>query len=95
MPSARTSSAFTLRTAAVGVALSAVVATYSTYAGLKAGGVYWPIITATLAAMGLLRLGRAPTRQEVNVAATAASTGVCSPPGCCSPCRRHGSPACP
>ncbi len=69
------SSAFTLRTAAVGIALSAVVATYSTYAGLKAGGVYWPIITATLAAMGLLRLGRAPSAQEVNVAATAASTG--------------------
>ncbi len=75
MARGETPSAFTLRTAAVGVALSAVVATYSTYAGLKAGGVYWPIITATLAAMGLLRLGRAPSRQEVNVAATAASTG--------------------
>lgn len=64
-----------LRPLLVGLGLSLVVATYSIYAGLKAGGVYWPILTATLVAMGLLRATGGATRQEISVAGTAASTG--------------------
>jgi uncharacterized oligopeptide transporter (OPT) family protein len=38
--------------------------------------VYWPIITATMMSMGLLRaLGGGASRQEINIAGTAASTG--------------------
>lgn len=65
----------TPRSLAVGLALSALVAMYSTYAGLKVGGVYWPIITATLCSMAILKALGGASRQEVNVAATAASTG--------------------
>jgi uncharacterized oligopeptide transporter (OPT) family protein len=68
-------SALTAKSLSVGLALSVVVAMYSAYAGLKVGGVYWPIITATLMAMGLLKLLGGATRQEISVAATAASTG--------------------
>lgn len=68
-------SAFRPKPLLVGLFLSLLVALYSTYAGLKVGGVYWPILTATLAAMGLLKAWGGATRQEVNVAATAASTG--------------------
>jgi uncharacterized oligopeptide transporter (OPT) family protein len=66
-----------MRALLVGLLLSIVVAAYSAYAGLKVGGVYWPIITATLMSMGLLRLlgGRGASRQEINIAGTAASTG--------------------
>lgn len=70
-----TPSAFRPKPLLVGLFLSVLVALYSTYAGLKVGGVYWPILTATLAAMGLLKAWGGATRQEVNVAATAASTG--------------------
>ncbi len=59
----------------VGLLLSIVVAGYSAYAGLKVGGVYWPIITATLMSMGLLKLFGGGSRQEIIVAGTAASTG--------------------
>ncbi len=71
------SSAFTWKAILVGVILSAVICMYSAYAGLKAGGVYWPIITATLMSFALLKIfGRGKTnKNEVNVAATAASTG--------------------
>ncbi|MFN7960668.1 MAG: OPT/YSL family transporter [Thermoanaerobaculia bacterium] len=64
-----------IRALLVGLALAVVIAAYSAYAGLKVGGVYWPIITATLLAMALLKPLGAASPQEVNVAATAASTG--------------------
>lgn len=67
--------AFTWRAILVGVALSVVVAMYSAYAGLKVGGVYWPIITATIMSFGILRVFGKTNKNEVNVAATAASTG--------------------
>ncbi len=63
------------RAAVVGLLLSIVIAGYSAYAGLKVGGVYWPIITATLMSMGLLKLFGGGSRQEIIVAGTAASTG--------------------
>jgi putative OPT family oligopeptide transporter len=68
--------AFTVRAVVVGVILSVVVCMYSAYAGLKVGGVYWPIITATIMSFALLKLfGGKTNKNEVNVAATAASTG--------------------
>jgi uncharacterized oligopeptide transporter (OPT) family protein len=48
---------------------------YSAYAGLKVGGVYWPIITATIMSFALLKIFGGTNKNEVNVAATAASTG--------------------
>jgi uncharacterized oligopeptide transporter (OPT) family protein len=69
------SSAFTWRAVLVGIILSAVVCMYSAYAGLKVGGVYWPIITATIMSFALLKLFGKTNKNEVNVAATAASTG--------------------
>lgn len=67
--------AFTWRAILVGIILSVVVAMYSAYAGLKVGGVYWPIITATIMSFALLKLFGGTNKNEVNVAATAASTG--------------------
>ena len=67
--------AFTLKAIFVGILLSVVVCMYSAYAGLKVGGVYWPIITATIMSFGILRVLGGTNKNEVNVAATAASTG--------------------
>ena len=75
MAKKESSSAFTWRAVLVGVILSAVVCMYSAYAGLKAGGVYWPIITATIMSFALLKIFGRTNKNEVNVAATAASTG--------------------
>ncbi|MCK5023947.1 MAG: OPT/YSL family transporter, partial [Candidatus Aenigmarchaeota archaeon] len=70
-----TEKAFTWKAILVGVLLSIVVCMYSAYAGLKVGGVYWPIITATLMSFALLKVFGGTNKNEVNVAATAASTG--------------------
>ncbi|NIO22916.1 MAG: hypothetical protein GTN38_02715 [Candidatus Aenigmarchaeota archaeon] len=67
--------AFTWKAVLVGVILSIVVCMYSAYAGLKVGGVYWPIITATIMSFALLKIFGGTNKNEVNVAATAASTG--------------------
>lgn len=67
--------AFTWRAILVGIILSVVVCMYSAYAGLKVGGVYWPIITATIMSFALLKIFGGTNKNEVNVAATAASTG--------------------
>ena len=67
--------AFTWRAMLVGMVLSVIVCMYSAYAGLKVGGVYWPIITATIMSFALLRVFGGTNKNEVNVAATAASTG--------------------
>ncbi len=67
--------ALTARALGIGLALSLVVAAYSTYAGLKVGGVYWPIITATLLALAVGKLFGGLSPQELSIAATAASTG--------------------
>ncbi len=67
--------AFTWRAVLIGVVLSIVVCMYSAYAGLKVGGVYWPIITATIMSFALLKIFGKTNKNEVNVAATAASTG--------------------
>lgn len=67
--------AFTWRAILIGIILSIVVCMYSAYAGLKVGGVYWPIITATIMSFALLKIFGGTNKNEVNVAATAASTG--------------------
>jgi len=59
----------------IGSILSMVVAMYSAYAGLKIGGVYWPILTATIICMALLKLLGNTNIHEINLAQTAANTG--------------------
>ena len=64
-----------LRALILGFILSAVVAMYSAFAGLQAGGVYWPIVTTSLISMAILHsLGKTDSN-EINIMQTAASTG--------------------
>lgn len=68
-------SALTLRALLFGAFLSVIVASYSAYAGLKIGGVYWPIVTTSLISMVFfLFLGKTNVN-EINVAQTAGSAG--------------------
>lgn len=67
--------ALTVRSMLIGGVLSMVVAMYSAYAGLKIGGVYWPIITATIICMAILKLLGNTNINEINLAQTAANTG--------------------
>ena len=48
---------------------------YSMYAGLKIGGVYWPIVTTSLVSMALLKALGGTDRNEINILQTAANTG--------------------
>jgi len=58
-----------------GAALSVVVAAYSAFAGLKVGGVYWPIVTTSLVSLVfLLALGKT-SKNEINIMQTAGSSG--------------------
>lgn len=58
-----------------GALLSMVVASYSAFAGLKVGGVYWPIVTTSLVSLVfLLALGRTG-KNEINIMQTAGSSG--------------------
>lgn len=59
----------------VGVALSILVTLYSAYAGLKIGGVYWPILTTTIASMAILGFLGKTSKNEINIAQTAGSAG--------------------
>lgn len=59
----------------VGAVLSVIVAMYSAFAGLKIGGVYWPITTVSIMALGILTALRNTSKNEVNIAQTAASAG--------------------
>ncbi len=68
-------SPLTLRALVLGAILSILVGMYSAYAGLKIGGVYWPIITTSLIALALLKLFGKTNKNEVNVLQTAANTG--------------------
>ncbi len=66
---------YDLRALLLGMALSVLVTLYSAYAGLKIGGVYWPILTTTLAAMAVLKFLGKTDRSEINIAQTAGSAG--------------------
>lgn len=66
---------FPWRAILVGSALSVLVALYSAYAGLKIGGVYWPMVTTAVASMAIMRLFGWKDKNETNVMQTTASTG--------------------
>ncbi|MFH1107041.1 MAG: OPT/YSL family transporter [Candidatus Micrarchaeota archaeon] len=68
-------SPLTLRALLLGAVLSVLVGLYSMYAGLKIGGVYWPIVTTSLVAMALLKLLGGTDKNEINILQTAANTG--------------------
>lgn len=65
----------TLRSLVLGALLSMVVAAYSAFAGLQAGGVYWPIVTTSLISLAVLRALGGTDKNEVNIMQTAGSTG--------------------
>src|SRR3989338_10874167 len=66
---------FPIRALVIGGILSILVALYSAYAGLKVGGVYWPMVTAAVVCMALVKLIGGKDRNEANVMQTTASTG--------------------
>ncbi len=66
---------FPWRAILIGSLLSVFVALYSAYAGLKIGGVYWPMVTTAVVSMALVKLLGGKDRNETNVMQTAASTG--------------------
>ncbi|MFH0971521.1 MAG: OPT/YSL family transporter [Candidatus Micrarchaeota archaeon] len=63
------------RALALGTALSIFVAAYSAYAGLKIGGVYWPIVTTSLISLIVLTILGKSDRNEINIMQTAGSSG--------------------
>ena len=66
---------FPWRAILIGSFLSVLVALYSAYAGLKIGGVYWPMVTTAVVCMALVKSIGGRDRNETNVMQTTASTG--------------------
>lgn len=66
---------FPLRAIAVGAVLSVFVALYSAYAGLKIGGVYWPMVTTAVVSLAFVRFFGWKSKHDANVMQTVASTG--------------------
>ena len=66
---------FPWRAILIGSLLSVLVALYSAYAGLKIGGVYWPMVTTAVVSLALMRMLGGKDRNETNVMQTTASTG--------------------
>lgn len=71
----RITSALTYRALIIGAILSMVVAMYSAYAGLKIGGVWWPITITSVLCLAILKAFGNTNVNEVNIAQTAASSG--------------------
>ncbi len=65
----------TPRALILGCVLAALVTMYSAYAGLKIGGVYWPIVTTSLVSLAALSLLGKTNSREIVVMQTAGSTG--------------------
>ncbi|MFH1663549.1 MAG: OPT/YSL family transporter [archaeon] len=65
----------TLRAILIGSVLAVIITMYSAFAGLKIGGVYWPITTASIMALGILTILGNTNKNEVNVTQTIASAG--------------------
>ncbi|MEM0475191.1 MAG: OPT/YSL family transporter [Candidatus Norongarragalinales archaeon] len=65
----------TLRAALLGCVLAILVCMYSAYAGLKIGGVYWPIVTTSLVSLAVLTVLGKTNAREIVVMQTAGSTG--------------------
>ena len=55
--------------------LSIFVCAYSAYAGLKIGGVYWPILATSVFSLALLRLFNIKDSNLANIVQTGANTG--------------------
>ncbi|VVB98750.1 OPT oligopeptide transporter protein [uncultured archaeon] len=70
-----TSGKFPWRAIIIGSLLSVLVALYSAYAGLKIGGVYWPMVTTAVVSLALMRLMGNKDENETNVMQTTATTG--------------------
>ncbi|MBI5224724.1 OPT/YSL family transporter [Candidatus Micrarchaeota archaeon] len=66
---------FPFRALILGAILSVVVAAYSAYAGLKVGGVYWPIVTTSLISLSILKFLGRTDKNEVNIMQTTGSSG--------------------
>ncbi|MFA6907688.1 MAG: OPT/YSL family transporter [Candidatus Micrarchaeia archaeon] len=66
---------FPWRAIILGALLSVLVALYSAYAGLKVGGVYWPMVTTAVVSLAIMRAIGGKDKNEANVMQTAASTG--------------------
>lgn len=66
---------FPYRAIILGSILSVLVALYSAYAGLKVGGVYWPMVTTAVVSLAIVRLLGGKDEHETNVMQTTASTG--------------------
>ncbi|PIO06037.1 hypothetical protein COT29_02925 [Candidatus Micrarchaeota archaeon CG08_land_8_20_14_0_20_59_11] len=65
-----------LRALAVGALLSVLICAYSAYAGLRMGGVYWSMTTASLVALVLLKALGNTDKNEINILQTTANTGA-------------------
>jgi putative OPT family oligopeptide transporter len=65
----------TLRAIFVGSVLAVIVTMYSAFAGLKIGGVYWPITTVSVMSLGILTILGNTNKHEINIAQTIASAG--------------------
>ena len=59
----------------LGALLSIAVAAYSAFAGLKVGGVYWPIATTSLISLAVLMLLGKTNSKEITIMQTAGSSG--------------------
>ena len=66
---------FPWRAIILGSLLSVLVALYSAYAGLKIGGVYWPMVTTAVVSLAIMRGLGSKDANEANVMQTTASTG--------------------
>ena len=66
---------FSFRALFFGILLSVCVAAYSAFAGLKIGGVYWPIVTTSLVSLALLKLLGKTNSKEIAVMQTIGSSG--------------------
>ena len=65
----------TLRAVIIGSILAVIITMYSAFAGLKIGGVYWPITTASIMALGILTILGNTNKNEINISQTIASAG--------------------
>lgn len=64
-----------IRSLVLGAMLSIFVCAYSAFAGLKLGGVYWPIVTTSLISMAVLMVLGKTNKNEINIMQTAGSSG--------------------
>ena len=59
----------------LGAILSILVTAYSAYAGLKIGGVYWPILATSVTSLAILKISGKKDANLANIMQTAGNTG--------------------